>query len=186
MREIFLVRHGRAAGGWDDDPDPGLDELGIEQAERLADRLGPMGAEVPPLLVTSPLRRCRETAAPLALRWDVEPIVDPAIAEIPSPEGIEFGARVPWLRAAMEGSWSALGARYVGYRDDVVAAVSALPTNTVVVSHFVAINAVLGACTGDDRLLLRRLDNTSVTIVGVDDHGLRLIEGGTEADTLIR
>ena len=44
----------------------------------------------------------------------------------------------------------------------------ALDEDTVVFSHFVAINAVIGACVGDDRLVIRSLDNCSVTVVDVD------------------
>lgn len=187
MKRIALVRHGRASGGWDDDPDPGLDDLGREQAAALADRLGPDGDGDPPLLVSSPLRRCRETASPLATRWGVTPQIESRVSEIPSPDGIEFGARVPWLRAAMGGTWADLGARYTDYRDQVVDTVRRLPDRTVVVSHFVAINTVIGAALGDDRVLLHRLDNTSVTVIGVGDDGsLHLIESGLEADTLIR
>lgn len=204
MARVRLVRHGRATAGWDIDPDPGLDELGREQARRLAERLGPageidgdggdggadgdggVGRGAPPYLVSSPLRRCRETAAPLAERWGVEPVIEPAVAEIPSPEGVAMGERVAWLRAAMAGSWSELGDRYTAYRDGVLAAVAALPDGAVVVSHFVAINAVIGACLGDDRLLLRSLDNTSVTVVDVSPGGFVLVEAGHEADTLIR
>ena len=48
-------------------------------------------------------------------------------------------------------------------------------------------NAVIGAATDDDRLVIRSLDNASVTTVNVDvDGSLTLLEGGTEADTLIR
>lgn len=189
MARVRLVRHGRATAGWDIDPDPGLDELGREQARRLAERLGPLGdgaRDGAPYLVTSPLRRCRETAVPLAERWGVEPVVEPAVAEIPSPEGVAMGERVAWLRAAMAGTWSELGDRYTAYRDGVLEAVAALPDGAVVVSHFVAINAVIGACLGDDRLLLRSLDNTSVTVVDVSPEGLALVEAGHEADTLIR
>ena len=184
MTRVRLVRHGRATGGWDDDPDPGLDALGRQQAERLAARLGPLGDAVAPLLVTSPLRRCRETATPLALRWGVTPVVEAAVAEVPSPPGIPMGERVPWLRRAMAGTWTDLGDRYTDY--GVVAAVSALPDGAVVVSHFIAINAVIGSSQGDDRVLLRRLDNTSVTTVDVSEAGLVLVKSGREADTLIR
>ena len=73
MATIRLVRHGRATGGWDADVDPGLDELGVAQAAALADLLGPLGdAAGRRALVTSPMRRCRETAAPLAARWGVD------------------------------------------------------------------------------------------------------------------
>ena len=106
---------------------------------------------------------------------------------MPSPPGVPMGERVPWLRA---GDGRALvrprASDYETYRDGVVAAVSALPDGAVVCSHFVAINGVIGACVGDDRVLLRSLDNTSVTVVEATDGGLVLVEGGHEADTLIR
>ena len=183
MAIVHLVRHGRATGGWDVDPDPGLDDVGTTQASSLADRLGPLGARP---IVTSPLRRCRETAVPLATRWGVTATVDPLVTEIPSPPGVPMGERVPWLRAAMAGTWSALGPRYTGYRDDVAGRIAAVDVDTVVVSHFIAINAVIGACLDDDRVVIRSLDNTSVTIVETTPTGLVLLESGHEADTLIR
>ena len=186
MATIRLVRHGRATGGWDADVDPGLDEVGVVQAAALAELLGPLADAGPPHLVTSPMRRCRETAAPLAARWRVTPAVEPLVTEIPSPEGVEVGRRVPWLRAAMAGSWTDLGPRYTAYRDAVAGFVAACRQDTVVVSHFVAINAVIGACTGDDRLVIRSLDNTSVTVVETSPGGIVLVSGGREADTLIR
>ncbi len=184
MTRIHLVRHGRAAAGWDDDPDPGLDDLGRAQARAMAERLAPLG---PLALVTSPLRRTRETAAPLASAWGRIPVVAPAVAEIPSPDGVAMGERVAWLRAAMAGTWASLGPRYTTFRDGVVATVAGIGADAVVVSHFVAINAVIGAAIGDDRLVIASLDNCSVTVVEVDGTGaLRLLERGHEADTLIR
>ena len=136
--------------------------------------------------MSSPLRRCRETAAPLAARWGAEVRVEAGVAEIPSPEGVPMGERVPWLRQAMAGRWADLGPRYVAYRDGVVGFLSGCTATTVVVSHFVAINAAIGAATGDDRLLIRMLDNCSITVVDVVEGRLTLVEGGQEADTLIR
>jgi broad specificity phosphatase PhoE len=182
MALVHLVRHGRAAAGWDIDPDPGLDSLGQAQAEELATRLG-SGPAAP--IVTSPFRRCQETAAPLARRWGVTPSVEPLVGELPSPPGVPMGERTAWLRRATTGTWSDLGSQYMEYRDAVVAYVGALIEDTVVVSHFAAINAVIGACLGDDRLVIRSLDNTSVTVVDTTG-GLSLIAGGDEADTLIR
>lgn len=183
MIRVHLVRHGRAAAGWDTDPDPGLDRIGSSQAVAVADRLAGLG---PLALVSSPLRRCRETAAPLSARWSSEIVVQPAVAEIPSPEGVPMGERVDWLRAAMGGTWTDLGPRYTAFRDGVVGAVAALTADTVVFSHFVAINAVIGAALRDDRLVIRSLDNCSVTVVDVIDGQVHLVEGGHEADTLIR
>jgi broad specificity phosphatase PhoE len=183
VTRLVLVRHGRAAAGWDEDPDPSLDDVGRYQALALADQLAPLGARP---VVTSPLARCRETAAPLAERWGVVPEIDAMVAEVPSPPGIAMGDRVDWLRAAMAGTWADLGASYRAYRDAVVARLLACAADTVIVSHFVAINAVIGVATGDDRLVIRSLDNCSRTVVDVVDGRLVLIEGGHEADTLIR
>lgn len=182
-RVVRLVRHGRAAAGWDTDPDPDLDDLGRSQAAAVASAL-PVTASTS--IVTSPLRRCRSTAAAFAEVAGRAPVVEPAVAEIPSPDGVAMADRVDWLRAAMLGTWADLGPRYSAYRDRVVATVSSLPDGTVVFSHFVAINAVIGACCDDDRLVIRSLDNCSVTTVTIEDGRLRLLAGGHEADTLIR
>jgi len=183
VTRLHLVRHGRAAAGWDTDPDPGLDGLGANQAREVAERLASLG---PLTVISSPLRRCQETAAPLATRWGATVRIEPGVAEIPSPDGIPMGERVPWLRAAMQGTWTALGDRYTAFRDGVAATLLALPDDTVVFSHFVAINAAIGAAIGDDRVVIRSLDNCSVTVLDVIAGRLQLVEGGHEADTLIR
>ena len=183
MTRLYLVRHGRAAAGWDTDADPGLDELGRSQATAVAARLAPLG---PLPILTSPLLRCRQTAAVLAEQWLVEARVEPDVAEIPSPEGIEMADRTDWLRVAMGGRWNDLGPRYVTFRDRVVTSLSGLVEDSVVFSHFVAINVAIGASLADDRLVVRSLDNCSVTIIDVVGGALQLVESGHEADTLIR
>ena len=183
MARVYMVRHGRAAAGWDTDPDPGLDDLGRHQAELMADTLAPIG---PMRLISSPFRRCRETAAILGSRWEVSAGIEPLVAEIPSPEGVPMGQRIEWLRGSMSGSWTALGLRYTEFRDGVSRYVSSLTEDTVITSHFVAINAAIGAATGSDAVVIRSLGNCSVTVFDVVDGVVTLIEGGHEADTLIR
>ena len=180
---MHLVRHGRASAGWNTDPDPGVDDLGRSQAQAVAERLHPLG---PLPILSSPLRRCQETAVPLAQAWGVVPVVDAAVAEIPSPDGVPIADRVEWLRTAMSGSWADLGPRYVEFRNGVAARLARLDEDTVIFSHFIAINAAIGAATDDDRLVVRSLDNCSVTVIDVVDGALQLVEGGHEADTLIR
>lgn len=180
-----MVRHGRAAAGWDTDVDPGLDETGREQAAATAQRLAQLSLMT---LVSSPMKRCQETAGFLANLWnDASVVVEPLVTEIPSPAEYELGERVQWLRAAMAGTWGELGSVYTDFRDAVVRFVAQCPTDTVIFSHFIAINAVIGSCLGDDRLVIDSLDNASVTVFETDgEGGLRLIERGNQADTLIR
>lgn len=180
---LYLVRHGRAAAGWDTDIDPGLDVVGQGQAVMTAERLAALG---PLDVITSPLRRCQETASALAGGWGVVPVVDTAVAEIPSPDRVAMADRVAWLRQAMTGTWADLGVRYTNFRDGVGVRLAACTSDTVVFSHFVAINAVIGLALGDDRLLIHSLDNASVTVLDVEDGHFTLVESGREADTLIR
>jgi pimeloyl-ACP methyl ester carboxylesterase len=92
-----------------------------------------------------------------------------------------------YVRNAMAGTWTDLGAPFVDYRDNVVRFAHSVQVDAVLFTHFVAINAVLGAILGDDRLLIRRVDNCSVTILEQEpDATLRIVVGGEEADSLIR
>jgi broad specificity phosphatase PhoE len=183
MPRLVLVRHGRATGGWDDDPDPGLDELGQQQALAIAERL----SSGPPIaLVSSPLRRCQETAAQLATLWSAEVTLEARVAELPSPVGVPLNDRVGWLREACKGTWSELGPRYQSYRDELAGFLLSLTEDTIVFSHFIAINAAIGAATGDDRVVIHSLDNTSCTILEHNGSTLRLVEAGAEAETLFR
>ena len=182
MTRLWLVRHGRAAAGWGDDPDPGLDAEGRAQAEAVADRLAPLG---PLPMVTSPLRRTRDTAAPLAGRWGVDALVEPAVAEIPSPTD-ELDRRAAWLEGVLGSSWSALAPDLGRWRDDVVGWVRSRDHDTVVVTHFVAINAVIGAATDDDRVVCRLVGNGSITVVDVADGVLALVELDDERASEVR
>jgi broad specificity phosphatase PhoE len=196
MARLYIVRHGRAAAGWDTAMDPPLDDLGREQAAATAAKLVVRlqdakwsFADVD--LVSSPLLRCRQTAEAFESSTGQVARVEPRIAEIPSPEGVEMGDRVTWLRRAMQSTWSELvardGAAYRDFRDALVQWASAVRRDTVAFSHFVAINALIGEAIGDDRLVIRSVDNASVTVIDVTHDGvLSLVEGGAEANTLIR
>ena len=181
---LYFVRHGRAEAGWDTAVDPELDALGHQQSREIAQQLAPLG---PMNVVTSPLKRCQQTAQPLCEAWMTRPVIRHEVAEIPSPEGVSIPDRVEWLRLAMSGTWESLGPRYTKFRDELVNFVSRLSNDTVIVSHFVAINAIIGKIKNDDHLVLYRLDNCSITTIECDGQGeLKLIQSGREADTLIR
>ena len=178
---LYLIRHGQAGAGFGQAYDPGLDATGLAQAEAIADELESLG---PLPVVTSPLQRTRQTAAAFEKRWKVQARIEPAVAEIPSPTK-DLHARADWLRQAMRGRWSALAPRYQEWREQVVAALLALRTTTVVTSHFIAINAAVGAATQDGRVICFEPDNCSCTRLEVRAGRLHLVELGRQRETRI-
>ena len=178
-RRLYLVRHGRAAASFAEAHDPGLDPLGMSQAEAMAARLvslGPLG------LVASPMRRTRETVAPLERLWGRSSRIEPAVSEIPSPD-IGLVQRSEWLGGVMAGRWSAVGSELEAWRRAVVAALAAIREPSVVVTHYVVINAAVGAAVGDDRVTIFAPDHCSITVIDVADGTLQLIERGAESAT---
>jgi probable phosphoglycerate mutase len=85
--DLLVVRHGESAPARPDEPaplvdghsDPELAPEGREQAERLAERLS--HEHIDAIYITT-LRRTAETAAPLATRLGLTPIVEPDLREI--------------------------------------------------------------------------------------------------------
>ena len=181
MATIFLVRHGRAAAGFDSHLDPGLDALGQTQALGVAMRLAPLG---PLPIYSSPLARAWQTALPLSARWGVEPVVEHRVTEIPSPTD-DLAARSAWLRDVMQGRWRQLPGDLQRWRSELVTCLIDLCEDSVVFCHFVAINAAVGAATADDRLVCFRPDNGSVTRIANNDGRLRIIELGRESETRV-
>jgi len=178
MARIYMVRHGKAAAGFGENMDPGLDSLGHSQAEAVAQKLKALG---PLAILSSPLRRTQETAKPLAKLWARKPIIEHAVAEIPSPKGMSLEDRVLWLRQVMAGSWRSVTPELAEWREACIATVGALAADTVIFSHYVAINVLAGSATGDDRVVNFSPENCSVTTFDVSNGKLSLIEKGTEA-----
>lgn len=181
MARLYLVRHGHAAAGFDVG-DPGLDEVGRSQAESVARELEGLG---PLPILTSPLRRTRETALPLARAWKCQPRVELAIAEIPTPPHLDVATRVPWLRKFMTGSWRDADPLLAAWRESVIATLLAQPEDAVLFSHFIAINVGIGRVLDDDRVVVFAPDNCSVTTLESDGRTLSLIERGREAATRV-
>ncbi len=176
MPRLYLIRHGNIERS--EDPDPGLTDLGRKQAEHLAAALAPKG---PLPIVTSPFRRARETAAPLASLWGVAPRSEPRIGELPLPPNSPFRGHAEWLRYARARRWPELHESLQPWRDQVLEAIFEIESDAVVVSHFVAINVAVGHARGDDRVTCFEPENCSRTVLDSDGKDLRLVElGATE------
>jgi broad specificity phosphatase PhoE len=179
---LYLVRHGQAAAGFDSHLDPGLAARGRLQAEATAAQLAVRG---PLPIYSSPLARARETAAPLARRWGTRPLLEPRVSELPSPTQ-DLAERARLVRNAIQSRWPQLGADLKAWRESALDWVRGLDSDAVVFTHFIAINAIVGATTGDDRVVVFRPDHASVTRCEGHRGQVVLHELGREADTEIR
>lgn len=181
MATIRIVRHGEALAGFGAHKDPGLSELGIAQAKNTARALASL---VPQSILTSPLRRARETAEELALLWQQEPQVDERFAEVPTPIE-DLVDRASWLATIMRGTWQQLPIELKVWRNTMIETAIALPNDLIVFSHYVAINILVGAATGRDELISFRPDNASITVFSNDGGQLKLLSLGEQASTKV-
>src|SRR3989441_1794229 len=145
--KLYLIRHGRASAGFAEAQDPGLDEVGRAQAQAIAQELGPLG---PLPLVTSPLKRARETAAPFATLWGLPARIEPDVGEIPSPV-TDLQVRAAWLRQALQGRWSDLPPTYQEWRDRGGGCFPTPQNPTAINTPFLAIKTGAGPAPSDDR-----------------------------------
>jgi broad specificity phosphatase PhoE len=188
MSRVHVIRHGKPASTWGDaDDDPGLDDLGRQQAIAVMEWLLALPeSERPRRVVSSPLRRCRETAEPTARALGVEIVIDPRVGEIPTPASIPAADRPAWLRAAFDGTWSQIKGDldYRAWAEGGAAAVASYP-GAAVFSHFVALNAAVGVATGEARVAAFRPDHCSITTFDIRDDRLILDGKGREAQSQV-
>ena len=98
---IFLIRHALAdyttGVPYHIAPGPGLSETGYAEAAAIAPLLAPCGIE---RVVSSPMRRCLQTAEPLCAALGIEPLLDDDLGEMTTGEAATaMGLRM--LRAVL-------------------------------------------------------------------------------------
>jgi probable phosphoglycerate mutase len=87
MTHLYLIRHGQVDGLQPGiigsaTPDSGLSRIGIIQAKRLRDRLATTAEIQADVLISSPLKRARETADIIAPALDLPVVVDDEVQEL--------------------------------------------------------------------------------------------------------
>jgi 2,3-bisphosphoglycerate-dependent phosphoglycerate mutase len=189
--ELFIVRHADAipeadeiipSGIYDDLP---LSRLGREQALVLAERLGSLNFDA---LYSSPLRRCLQTAAPLAERLGLQPTVIEDLKEIklgnlrPLPhdgEDLEALSRALQERqadivrlAGEAGHWDVIpdSEPSKSFRGRVVEALDEIARNHIgqrvlAFAHGGVVNAYVAEVLGLERDFFFPAANTSITVV---------------------
>jgi broad specificity phosphatase PhoE len=174
---IYLIRHGEPSAGWGDHLDPGLSPLGLQQAEAAGEALVRLGAM---RAVTSPMARCRETGRPFEKQRETHARIEPGVGEVRTPTGITPANRPAWLKGVMAGTWADADPGLEAWREGVLKAVEACPDDTAIFSHFVAINALVGLLTDDERVVVFKPGHCSVTKLARRGGKLVVAELGSE------
>jgi len=177
---IYLVRHGEAAASWGEDPDPGLSKLGQQQAREAAYSLA-SGTLQDCLLVSSPLARARETAEPLAASLAKPVAIDSVFREVPSPVPLE--QRQAWLRQFMTQQWHEQPEALQQWRTAILDTLSAVRETTIVFTHFLVINAVVGSVMERPETLCCWPANGSITTLSAESGALKLESLGEQLQT---
>ena len=174
--------------------DPQLTTRGRDQADRLGDWLGAEGVDH---VVSSPLRRATETAAPLAARLGLDVAIDDQLCEydanadsyIPIEELRE--AKDERWQAMIEGRWQDFGGEAPDvFRTRIVTRLDAVidehPGERVaVVCHGGVINVYLAALLGIDRHLWFDPGYTSISRVRASRTGARSVGSINELAHLV-
>lgn len=175
MALLYLVRHGEPASGWGEtNSDPGLSALGLAQAAHAA---GQLRARHVSFAITSPLLRCRETASAFEMEVGVQAVISNGVREVPTPGDVID--RHAWLGRVMAGTWRN-NPTLAAFRMGVVTTLCGQNTDTAVFSHYVAINAAVGAATGEDKVMVFKPAHASITVLSNEGGVLKLVELGTE------
>ena len=183
--ELLLIRHALPVrideGSVSGPADPHLAPLGVTQANALAEWLA--GEQIDAVW-SSPMRRARETAAPVAALLGHPITVDDGLAEYDR----DAASYIPIeeLKAANDPRWSQLPERPEEFQAEVVAAVervvSAHPGQRVaVVCHGGVVNAYAGHVLGIDDPLFFLPHYTSITRILAASSGIRSIESLNES-----
>ncbi len=193
VAELFIVRHADAipeedeiipSGIYDDLP---LSRVGRQQAQALAKRLGDVSFNA---IYSSPLRRCLETAAPLAEQLGMTPGIVPDLKEVrlgpvlPMPGDInDLAALTRALKerqleiarlAGSTGSWDAIKDSEPSkqFRQRVVTALDEIARRhigerVIVFAHGGVVNAYVAEVLELERDFFFPAGNTSITVVRV-------------------
>lgn len=180
---LYLIRHGRAASTWSEARDPPLDAVGRAQAETVVRALSSL-APLP--IVTSPLLRCRETAAPLARHWGQEARIVDAVREIPAPME-DLAGRGAWVNGIMTLNWRDLlrehGDLLKPWRAQLIDTILGFRQDSVIFTHYMVINVAVGLALSSDRVASFKPDHASITKLDVSGGNLTLVELGREGET---
>jgi hypothetical protein len=122
----------------------------------------------------------------LAATWGAPATILEAVGEVPAPP-VSLSERQAWLRKATAGTWAEMkrdapagSPDFDAWRKALLGALLGMTRDSVIFSHYIAINAVVGAAQRDDRVICFRPDHASVTTIEVASGAIAVRELGRQ------
>jgi broad specificity phosphatase PhoE len=109
--------------------------------------------------------------------------INAVYSEIPSP--VPLAERQDWLRGFMKQQWQQQPASLQAWREAMVQGLLALEHPTVVFSHFLVMNTLVGHVQGRDETLCFWPDNAAVVRLRRTVDGLEIVDLGRQMSTVV-
>ena len=195
MIKIYLVRHGEASEGWTSQ-DPPLSEVGKSQAKSLmafVDSIFDKNSTNNTNVMSSPLNRCKETASLALEKKYLEIVINDNFRELPSPT-LNLEKRVDWLRRILPLTWPELlkdketmesGVNFIQWKENIMSNIYSLKKDTIIFTHFVVINAVIGEILKSDKIINFQPSNCSITEISKIKDELKIVKLGKSQESRV-
>ena len=179
---IILVRHGEASAKWSVHPDPGLSELGHEQAKD-AGRL--MKEKISSYqLLSSPKKRAVETMEAMSVEKKYNFKIDSIFTEIPSSK-INVKQKQEWLKEIFIAPIETLPKDVKEWRNNLISWLKNADGNFIVTTHFMVINSLVSYITKNNKISCFHPDYVSRTEIFIKDGELTQLILGDDKKTII-
>ena len=195
MIKIYLVRHGEASEGWTSQ-DPPLSDSGKLQAKSLINFVKSIFNESSTNninAISSPLNRCKETASLALEKKHLEIAINDNFRELPSPT-LDLEKRVDWLRRVLPLTWPELlkdketmesGVNFTQWKENIMSNIYSLKKDTIIFTHFVVINTVIGEILKSDKIINFQPSNCSITEIIKKNDNLKIVKLGKSLESKV-
>ena len=169
--KIIFIRHGEAANAWGYHEDPGLSEKGLSQAKNLLNhkKLSDLKDFS---LISSPKSRARETADPLAKKFNKNIVLDNTFVEIPS-KNIALNQKHNWLKKILKTKKDSLPEHIRTWSNEILNKLTIIQNDSVIFTHFMVMNSIVSSLIKSETLLSFYPDYASLLEIIIDNKKIK-------------
>ena len=139
------------------------------------------------------MNRCKETASLALEKKYLEIAINDNFRELPSPT-VDLKKRVNWLRRILPLTWSELlkdketkdsGVNFIQWKKNIMNNIYSINKNTIIFTHFVVINSIIGEILKSDKIVNFQPSNCSITEIRKINDRLKLVKLGKSLESTV-